>query len=283
VPAPGANALAGTDDALPRQVVEWLARKALLHDIPFEALVPNERMLPVESLRFFHVDRNWIDALIDGALGVGLQSSRDSALHATVRGALGRAVDDVVAGLRDRRRGVEPEPEPQRPAVAGFLLRSAIVSGWPGLEVRAFAAADPARPMKPLRLDRVSPNTMIGLYPELPVRVELNEPSEGLVFGLEDDGIGLRHLPGLPGTAAGDVGRRIDPPRVLGAADVYALRRPHASGAGSLRIAGEDGLARAIERLLPGGAARLGPAALALEMVRVPEQLLLEPTEEPPA
>ena len=33
-------------------------------------------MLPNESIRFFHVDRNWLDALVDGALSVGMLDSR---------------------------------------------------------------------------------------------------------------------------------------------------------------------------------------------------------------
>ena len=33
-------------------------------------------MLPNDSIRFFHVDRNWLDALVDGALSVGIIDSR---------------------------------------------------------------------------------------------------------------------------------------------------------------------------------------------------------------
>ena len=85
---------------------------------------------------------------------------------------------------------------------AGFILRSAVVSGWPGLEVRAWSAADGTNPMKPLRLDRVSPTVMIAIFPDVPVKLEFNEPSEGLVFGREDQGISIRYLPGTSGETA---------------------------------------------------------------------------------
>ncbi|MYS80935.1 hypothetical protein GTZ85_12100, partial [Streptomyces sp. SID5474] len=37
-------------------IVAWLDRLRLLHGVPFADLVPDERMLPAESLRLFHVD-----------------------------------------------------------------------------------------------------------------------------------------------------------------------------------------------------------------------------------
>ena len=47
-------------------VVSWLSRLRLLEGVPFPYIVPSEGMLPNESIRFFHVDRNWLDALVDG-------------------------------------------------------------------------------------------------------------------------------------------------------------------------------------------------------------------------
>ena len=63
-------------------VVSWLSRLRLLEGVPFPYIVPSEGMLPNESIRFFHVDRNWLDALVDGALSVGIIDSR-GALAAT--------------------------------------------------------------------------------------------------------------------------------------------------------------------------------------------------------
>jgi hypothetical protein len=66
------------NEAIRDEMVGWLARLRLLEGTPFRYLVPSEEMLPNESIRFFHVDRNWLDALVDGAISVGRLGSRDS-------------------------------------------------------------------------------------------------------------------------------------------------------------------------------------------------------------
>ena len=57
-------------------VLQWLTRLRLLEGVPFSYIVPSNEMLPNESIRFFHVDRNWLDALVDGALSTGVLDSR---------------------------------------------------------------------------------------------------------------------------------------------------------------------------------------------------------------
>ena len=56
-------------------VAQWLAQLALFENVPFDHLVPDPRMLPVESIRFFYVDPGWTGALLDGALAIGIQDS----------------------------------------------------------------------------------------------------------------------------------------------------------------------------------------------------------------
>lgn len=62
---------------LENHVIDFIARLALLDNIPFQYLVPDERLLPQESLRFFHIDNNWIRALIDGVLSIGVEGTKD--------------------------------------------------------------------------------------------------------------------------------------------------------------------------------------------------------------
>jgi hypothetical protein len=168
--------------------------------------------------------------------------------------------------------------------MAGFVLRSALVEGWPGLEVRAWSSADSAaaEPMRPLRLDRVAPGVMIAIFPDVPVRVELNEPSEGLVFGVEDEGIAVRYLPGATGETGANEGQLVldsdGKPIYLEPSAITGLRRPGHPDLepGPIQIAGPNGLAAHLQQLLPGQPPALGPAALAVEMVKVPEQMLFE-------
>ncbi len=68
-----------TDDAEEAawdSIITWLGRLRTLEGVPFPYIVPHEEMLPNDSIRFFHIDRNWIDAMIDGALSTGVLDSR---------------------------------------------------------------------------------------------------------------------------------------------------------------------------------------------------------------
>ena len=76
-------ALAAADAAvtatapLPEDLATWLSRLRLLHGVPFQYLVPDEALLPPESIRFFTLDAAWIDTLTDGALSIGRTLSPD--------------------------------------------------------------------------------------------------------------------------------------------------------------------------------------------------------------
>ncbi len=59
--------------ALPEAVEDWLIELVKLRHIPYANLIPDEHLLPQESMRFFHIDEGWLWALIDGALSIGRQ------------------------------------------------------------------------------------------------------------------------------------------------------------------------------------------------------------------
>src|SRR5437763_15238750 len=46
-----------------------------LAGIPTHYLITDPSLLPPESIRFFHIDNNWMDCNIDGALNVANHSS----------------------------------------------------------------------------------------------------------------------------------------------------------------------------------------------------------------
>src|SRR6185312_11883747 len=85
--------------------------------------------------------------------------------------------------------------------VSGFLLRSSLVTGWPAMQVRAWASDDEgdvpleidptelaaARPdlvVPILRLERLSPGVLIVLFDGVPRLVWLEEPHHGVQYGL---------------------------------------------------------------------------------------------------
>ena len=157
-------------------VVSWLSRLRLLEGVPFPYIVPSEGMLPNDSIRFFHVDRNWLDALVDGALSVGIIDSR-GALAATEVDKREELYQKLMSQLNEREitanpyrrsiaayskvKGVDFEQTrglkmtdkftvmgqifsgikyEMGGSVTGFLLRSSIVRDYPGIEISAYHA-----------------------------------------------------------------------------------------------------------------------------------------------
>lgn len=159
---------------LPPVVLDWMGRAALLYGIPFNYLLPDERMLPVESLRFFTVDPMWLAALLDGAFSVGRSSSAhfdNDALH-----------QPQIAALVQRR-------------VTGFLMRSSVVAGWPTLVVNGydFAFTTPESREDPIpdtamlpmpRMERLSPNVLLCLFQGDVTVVDVHQQPEALHFGV---------------------------------------------------------------------------------------------------
>jgi len=168
------------DDGFPDAIVDWLARLRLLGGVPFAYLVPDERLLPLESIRFFYLNRNWTDTAVEGALSVGAVSTRDRALLHALHEQLRTAVD---AGERQVRLGDTGQPKRGGGAevVTGFLLRSRAVSGWPGLHVRA--TRDGAS-VELARIERLAPAVLLVLFDGVPDRVEIEEPRRGIQFGV---------------------------------------------------------------------------------------------------
>ncbi len=184
-PSPAKEKIKIADD-----LVEWIARLVLLYPVPFHYLVPNQSLLPSESLRFFHIDDNWINALVDGAFSIAVRTAE---LRASSRTEMQSLLSKIVYQYRLRLQGKQPEWNPSEQymsiAKSGFLLRSSIVSGWPGVEVTAStnAAPDPNLP-KVLRLDQVAEGVLFCLVRGSLETVTFREPREGITFGVSSDG-----------------------------------------------------------------------------------------------
>jgi hypothetical protein len=98
----GASSQTGTDPVLD-YIVSWLADLRLLYGVPFVNLVPDARMLPKESLRFFFVDLNYLEALVAGALSIGMQSSRDQLFQSLVYQNVSAASSQAALTVRAKR------------------------------------------------------------------------------------------------------------------------------------------------------------------------------------
>ncbi len=182
---------------LPDAVTSWFNELLTFDPVPFHYLVTRQEMLPVESLRFFSVDTQWLECLLDGAFSIGRVSSSHMA-------------DDT-----DHR---ESGALPAAKVYSGFLLRSPVVAGWLDLGVEGYTqAVNPseaanyvisASPAPLLRMDRVAPDILLCIFEGDVQTVDIHEHPDVIHFGVDMDDPGdittyFKELRKLDGTESG--------------------------------------------------------------------------------
>ena len=215
-----ANTLHLTTDfdlTIPNSVCRWLARLVLLYRVPFTYLVPDERMLPPDSMRFFYLDPNWLKCLLEGACSVGRSSSRDELVDKDLRDkfldfALEQSLDvrtrTPATGAENPIEVKREDHELQRPnwPLTGFLLRSPASKAGRVSRCARGKTALQTQPLDPLRIDRLSPEIMLCIFNGTVKRIEVKQPPEGMHFGASVDGETFRkyHLRRLNSGSQGD-------------------------------------------------------------------------------
>lgn len=215
--------------AMPPYMETFLAHIRLLVGVPFENLIPDPRLLPSESIRFFYLDRSWADRLVDGAVAVGQIGSREQAHDHGAAPTVSRQLDQSERMVRRLQRGaafeaargeVMQQPAPAS-AVTGLVIRSSAVSGWPHMDVRAYDTRIPepfdtsapqslAHQLTSLRIERLAPAVILALFQGVPELVILEEPHHGVQFGLRRKGALMRlPLRGATGQLLLQAGRAI--------------------------------------------------------------------------
>lgn len=183
-----------------KDMADWLGRLKLLHGVPFNYLVPDNNMLPMESIRLFYMDSIWLDYLVEGALSLGRSTSGDS-VHD--QAFLGEVHHFSRFGVRDQRGNVlghlsfhlnheekqllKASAGPISPTekITGFLLRSGVVSGWEGLQVEAFSDEAGKQSCQLLRLDHLSANVLLCIFEGEAQHITIHEYPEVLHFGVK--------------------------------------------------------------------------------------------------
>lgn len=187
------SALMNGVENIPPEVSRFVTNIRLLKGVPFAYLVPDERMLPVESLRWFQLDSAWIKSLVDGAFSIGRgtlnQMERDQQLASHCHQQAWSQVlqsrqNPKPLALRDvKSNGQGP--------ITGILIRSQAVAGWPRLQVKGFADAQQKQELLKLRMVRLSANVLLCLFDGQVNTVLVQEPSEALHCGVEAHDNGL--------------------------------------------------------------------------------------------
>lgn len=262
---------------------DWIAKVSLLKNVPFNHLVPDNRMLPAESMRFFYIDTNWLEALADGALSIGIQSSRDLLYHSLTRGAIRQQAVAAARTLRAQLTGFSyAEAAGNDSTMTGFLIRSAVVAGWPGLVIRAYSGG---QQLKPLRMEHVSSTVLLCLFQGVPDTLTLSEPQQGLRFGIEDNGIitirSITDPVGKPTGATVQVGgsdnafmRQTDGAAGKRVLNIYAS----STGKADIPVGTVPSQPGTLVRGLADGlkAQNIGPADFGIQMVKAPQQLIFD-------
>jgi hypothetical protein len=100
----------------------WIKELFELQHIPFNYLFPHPSMLPKESLRFVRLDFNWIIALLEGVLSVGVNSS---AIFKNLKvGESPKVFNTVNFNALSKYK-----------PLSGFVLRSKVVEDFPDLQI----------------------------------------------------------------------------------------------------------------------------------------------------
>ena len=162
-----------------------------------------------------------------------------------------------------------------RSTIPVSCLRSALVSGWPGLRVKAYGEQGKELTPAPGETEsgrRITPDILLYLVEGIIHRVTFQEPSEGIHFGLDKTSEGtiapkksLRKAVNGPdlGKDAGEVA--VSP----------AAFRPPLQGK-DYQVLKIDDLAQKMTEALGSNANRFTPAEFALEMIEGVEGVTVE-------
>ena len=235
-------------------------------------------------MRFFYLDRNWTDAVVEGVLSIGTFTSAERLQLEALREVIRAEVDETERTVR--QPGGEDRLAGPGGAISGFLMRSRLVSGWPGLHVRAYRTdrqqdaqiipeSDPDR-LKVLRMERLAPAVLLVLFDGVPAVVHVEEPRQGIQFGaLRPDAEPLspaRELPLRDAATGADLpGQRVPVPFRRDSAGVIHMRklRDRIAAVPATHVGGSSGLS-------------VDANEFALEMLRFPfRQVFGDPANEP--
>jgi hypothetical protein len=153
----------------PKVVASFLSDLASLKGVPLAYLVPDMKHISKKDgkdgcLVVFRINPKWIYALLDGATSL-----------------TGLRVLDTKTQLEGLIKDIYDTSE-----WTGFLLHSALVSGWRGLEIKAIDAQENTM-TDPLMFERMNDDLFLGIFKGVINKVRIRQPYEGLHFGLKDN------------------------------------------------------------------------------------------------
>ncbi|KAK6510288.1 hypothetical protein TWF481_005005 [Arthrobotrys musiformis] len=159
-------------------ILRFLCDLIYLIKVPHNYLLTDASHLPQETVRMFHIDPNWIDALLDGALSIGnLVDRRRDRVRDAIKMAFNRYLDTPNSELG------YPPPVPRY----GFYMRSILVAMFPDLRVTMDPEADDKSTPTLIRHEIVDRGVMLGFFNHQPDGIGLKsitftQPAHQLSF-----------------------------------------------------------------------------------------------------
>ena len=178
---------------IPEELNEYANDLRMLNGIPLTYLIPEGEELPEESIRFFSVDINWTDSLVDGAFSLGRQCLRDNRMDKAV---LKKSNDSLTASTTKRFRNMHQNHRNILAAenrvdltntveqVSGFIMRSRMVKQLPGLKL--FGYDKDKKKLAILRSVCVAEDTKLCIFAGKINSIIIEEQATELMFGSSD-------------------------------------------------------------------------------------------------
>tara|TARA_R110002051_G_scaffold86498_2_gene152387 strand:- start:59349 stop:60302 length:954 start_codon:yes stop_codon:yes gene_type:complete len=180
------GATQSSESGLFTTISKWLGKLLLLYGVPFEYLIPSEKMLPNESLRFFYIDPNWLERLVDGALSISPNNQTiENLLYQAMAQDFIQAAVKEAGKIRPETLGKEASETTNNFGWTGFLMRSKLVSAWRGLDFY-FNPVDGKSSLNILRMEQLSDDVLLAIVDGDINELQIKQPPEGFFFGAEE-------------------------------------------------------------------------------------------------
>lgn len=157
--------------SISQDLVDWMAKLALLDGVPANVLIPDMAALPPESIKFFNIDGRWLASLLDGAWGMVRQPADQWAF------------DTAYQPWRQLYEGTlrsSIAPEVVSWPKSGVILNSRLIPDYyPGI---LFLPSPHANLLKTLQL---GPSTLLLLFDQEITSLTIRQPPESIHFGFE--------------------------------------------------------------------------------------------------
>jgi hypothetical protein len=172
---------------IPDELKSYAASLRVLENVPFSYLISDLDDLAPESIRFFRLDTNWTDSLIDGAFSVGRVIKNEYITDRTAINAARFTAADTprIRRMHKNHRAKDlcenADNDEDFTNVTGFIMRSELTTTGKGVNITA--ADKNGEPLVCLRLASLSDRVMIGLFHGEIDILTFEEPKQVLCFG----------------------------------------------------------------------------------------------------